>query len=284
VNVAAEGGNDMLVLFNATISGDLTFDGGSGRDLFNSSGTTTGNNVVGGSVQLSPGGGNDTINIFRMSVGANFRVDDGNAETQTNVSINNLRANLDILMNLSILRDVVTLRGEDANTPFQARNVTINTGDGSDYVNIFYGAMTNLTVSTGTGNETNGANPGVRLNFLEIANQLFVDTGSGSDTVFLGNIAVDTLRVNLQTGNDKLVANNLDVQDAVYSTLDGEDFVGLHESNYDELSVFLGDNDDKLQIRNLDVDFRTTFNGGLGSNTYQDQGGNTLRRLTRTNI
>jgi hypothetical protein len=284
VNVAGEGGNDMLVLFNATISGDLTFDGGSGRDLFNSSGTTTGNNVVGGSVQLSPGGGNDTINVFRMSVGANFRVDDGNAETQTNVSITNLRANLDILMNLSILRDVVTLRGEDANTPFQARNITINTGDGSDSVNLLYGAMTNLTVSTGAGSEISGAKAGVRLNFLEIGAQLLVDTGSDNDTAYLGNINVDTLRVDLQEGNDRVVANNLEVQDAFYTTLDGNDRVELHESNYNELSVLLGDNDDTLQLGNVDVDFRTTFNGGLGSNTYQDQGGNTLRRLTRTNI
>jgi len=284
VNVSGGDDNDTLVLYNATVSGNLTFFGGNGSDLFNSSGTTTGNNVVGGSVQLTPGAANDTINIFRMAVGSNFRVDDGSAATLTRVSIVNLRVNLDILMNLSIVRDVVTLQGEDTTTRFQARNITINTGDGNDSVNLRYGTMTNLTVSTGTGSEINGTNPGVGLNFLGIGNQLLVDTGSGNDVLFLGNITANSLEVDTQSGSDRAVANNLNVQDAVYSTLDGDDFVGLHESNYDNLSVFLEDDDDTLQVRNLDVDVRTTFNGGLGFNTFDNQGGNTFAHLTRTNI
>jgi hypothetical protein len=284
VNVNGNDGNDSLVMFDAIIGGNLTFAGGGGNDLFNSSGTDTDDNVVGGSVQLTPGTGNDSISIFRLAVGANFRVDDGSAATRTNVGITNLRANLDILLNLSVRQDVVTLRGESSGVRFQARNVTINTGEGWDNVRLEYGTMTNLTLSTGNGNEGSASDTGIRLNFLGIGTSFLLDTGDGIDTAFLGNITVDSLRVDMRGGTDRVVANNLNVQDAIFTTLDGDDFVGLHESNYDELSVFLGDDDDVLQVRNLDVDVRTTFDGGLGFNTLQNQGGNTFRRLTRTNI
>lgn len=284
VNVEGLEGDDTMVLFNATVSGNLTFTGGNGNDRFNSSGTTTANNVVGGSVQLTPGGGDDRISIFRMAVGSNFRVDDGSAVTVTTVSIVNLRVNLDVLMNLSIRRDVVRYEGEDVDTHFQARNITINTGDGIDYVAMRFGTMLNLNVTTGTGDDTNGLNPGLRFNFLTIHNRLFVDSGSGNDRIFFGDIVVDVLEVDTQTGSDKVVANFVDVLEAIFSTFDGDDFVGLHESNYDELSVFLGDDDDILEVRNLDVDVRTTFDGGLGFNRLQNQGGNTFARLTRTNI
>jgi hypothetical protein len=284
VNVSGNDGNDTLVMFDAIIGGSLTFFGGNGNDLFNSSGTDTDDNVVGGSVQLTPGAGNDSISVFRLAVGGNFRVDDGSAVTQTNVALVNLRANLDVLLNLSIRRDVVTIRGESSSVRFQARNVVINTGNGWDSVEVRNGTMENLTVSTGAGNEGSFSNPGVRLNFLGIGTALLLDLGSGSDNAFLGNVTSETLRVDGQDGADKVIANNLTVDEAVFSMLGGDDFVGLHESDYDELSVFLEDDDDTLQVRNLDVDVRTTFNGGLGFNTYHDQGGNTLARLTRTNF
>lgn len=284
LNVNGNDGSDTLVMFDAIIGGSLTFVGGNGNDRFNSSGTDTDDNVVGGSVQLTPGSGNDSISIFRMAVGGNFRVDDGSADTQTNVGIVNLRANLDIIMNLSIRRDEVILRGESPSVRFQARNVTVNTGNGWDNVQVRYGTMENLTVSTGDGNEGSFSDPGVRISFLGIGNSLLLDLGNGTDAAYLGDLTSTTLRVDGQDGADKVVANNLTVDEAVFSMLGGDDFVGLHESDYDELSVFLEDDDDILQVRNLDVDVRTTFNGGLGFNTFQDQGGNTFARLNRTNF
>jgi len=284
LSVGGNDGNDTLVMFDAIIGGNLTFVGGNGSDLFNSGGTDTDDNAIGGSVQLTPGAGNDSINVFRLSVGGNFRVDDGSAATQTNVRMTNLRANLDILMNLSIRKDVVVLRGESSSVRFQARNITINTGDGWDSVEVRNGTMQNLTVSTGDGNEGSTSNPGIRLTFLGIGTALLVDTGFGSDHAFLGNITADSLQVDTQGGADKVVANNMNVDDAVYSTFDGDDFVGLHESTYENLDVFLGDDDDILQVRNLTTTRDTLFNGGLGFNTYQDQGGNSLKSLTRTNI
>jgi len=284
LNVSGSNGNDTLVQYNAIVGGNLTFLGGNGRDAFNSSGTTTGNNAVGGSVQLTPGGGDDSISILRMSVGGNFRVDDGSADFQTNVAITNLRANLDILMNLSIRKDVVTLRGEDGATPFQGRNITINTGNDVDRVDVRDGTMVNLTVTTGASSDRTSSKPGVSLNFLSIDNKLLLDTGDGNDWVFLGNITADSLEVDAQDGNDKVVANNLNVHDAVYSMFGGDDFLGLHESTYRNLDVFTSDDDDVLQVRNLTTTRDTTFNGGLGFNTYQDQGGNSLKSLTKVNF
>lgn len=284
LNVSGNDGSDTLVMYNAIIGGDLTFFGGNGNDLFNSGGTSTSKNVVGGSVQLTPGAGNDSINILRLAVGGNFRVDDGSANTQTNVQITNLRANLDILMNLSIRRDVVVLKGESSSVRFQARNVVINTGDGWDLMNVRWGTMQNLTVSTGSGDEGSSTQTGVSLTFLGIGTQLFVDTGSGNDRAFLGNITADSLRFDSRGGADRVVANDMNVTDAVYSMFDGDDFVGLHESIYDNLDVDLGDNDDILQVRNLTTTRDTFFDGGLGFNTYQDQGGNSLKSLTKVNF
>lgn len=285
VNVQGHNGDDTFVLYDATISGNLTMRGGDGRDLFNFTGTTHKNSVVGGSVQLLPGGGNDTINIFRMAVGNSFRVDDGWAASLTRVTLNSLRVNFDILMNLSIRRDVVRLMGEDAGSNrFQARNVTINTGDGIDSVSVWRGVMVNLTVSTGAGSEVDGANPGVRLNVLAINTQLFLDTGSGNDDAYLGNINVKTLRVNMESGSDRVRANFIDAADAIYSMAGGADFVSLQDSSYELLSVFLGDQDDVLQARNVSVTDEALFDGGLGVNTYRDRGGNIYRRLTRVSI
>lgn len=284
VNVSGDDGNDTLVMYDAIIGGNLTFVGGNGNDLFNSGGTDTRKNVVGGSVQLTPGAGNDSISVFRLAVGGNFRVDDGSAVTQTNVGIVNLRANLDIIMNLSVRQDVVNLRGESSSVRFQARNVIINTGDGWDIVDLRNGTMQNLTISTGAGNEGNTATPGVRLNFLGIGTTLLLDTGDGDDHAYLGNVTAKTLQVDAQGGADRVVANNLTVDNAVYTTSGGNDFVGLHESRYRTLEVYLEDDDDTLQVRNLTTTVDTLFNGGLGFNTYRDQGGNSLRSLTRVNI
>lgn len=284
VNVGGNDGNDTLVMYDAIIGGDLTFLGGNGDDLFNSGGTDTDDNVVGGSVQLTPGAGNDSISVFRLAVGGNFRVDDGSAVTQTNVGITNLRANLDILMNLSIRRDVVVLRGESASVRFQARNVIINTGDGWDNVNVRWGTMENLTVSTGNGNEGSSSVVGVSLTFLGIGTTLLLDTGSGVDAAFLSNITVETMQVDTGDGADRVVANNMEVDDAIFTTSFGNDFVGLHESRYETLEVYLEEDDDVLQVRNLTTTRDTFFDGGLGFNLYRDQGGNSLRSLTRVNF
>lgn len=285
VDVRGDNHNDTFVLYDATVSSNLTFRGGDGNDLFNFTGTAPSNNVVGGSVQLLPGGGNDAINLRRMAVGSNFRVDDGWAATLTRVSLVNLRVNFDVLMNLSIRRDVVTMTGEDAGSNrFQARNVIINTGDGIDRVSVNRGVMVNLTVSTGAGSEVDGSTSGVGLNFLTINTQLLLDTGTGNDSAFLGNVNVDMLRVNLQTGSDTVYTNRVDASDAVFDTFDGADLVSLRESIYEELSAFLGDHDDTLQARDVSVTDRAYFDGGLGFNTYRNQGGNVYRRLTRVNI
>jgi hypothetical protein len=160
----------------------------------------------------------------------------------------------------------------------------INTGNGWDIVRLRHGTMENLTVSTGDGNEGSSAKPGVSLNFLSINNQLLLDLGSGSDWAYLGNVTVDILDVRGQEGNDKVVANSMNVEDAIFSMFDGDDFVGLHESEYENLDIFLEDDDDILQARNLTTTRDTLFDGGLGFNTYRNLGGNSLRSLTRINI
>jgi hypothetical protein len=289
VTCNGDDGVDSLVLYNATIAGNLTFDGGNGNDLFNSTGTSPSNNVVGGSVQISPGGGNDTTNVSRMSVGGNFRIDDGYAVSQSVVSLRNLHVNLDVLLNLSIRQDLVTLAGEDSTAAnrFGARNVTINTGDGFDRVTVNLGTMVNLTVATGAGDEVNGSVSGINLTNLNINNAFSLDTGDGTNTAYFNFITAKTVAVQGGGGNDSIYSNHVTASSSTASTYDtggGDDLVALHDSQYVRLTVTLDDGDDRMQVRSVTVTTKTTFNGGLGVNKYTDQGSNSLANLTKSNF
>jgi hypothetical protein len=287
VNINGNNSSDTLALYDATISGSLTFNGGNSNDRFISTGTSTQTNLVGTNVQLTPGPGNDTADVFRMAVGGNFRIDDGSAVAGSTVKLVNLRANADIIMNMSIKRDFVQVLGEnDSTARFQARNVIINTGDDDDRVFIEDGVMVNLTLTTGNGSEIAlDGTAGVRLVGLGVNTDLDVDTGDADDIIFMNFVSAKNLQFYTQNGNDSLTANNITVtQSAVYESFDGVDFLGLHDSKYSKLTIKLDDGDDTLQVRSLNVTQSAFFNGNLGTNIYQDQGGNVFAILTKLNF
>jgi hypothetical protein len=286
VNVSGNDGSDVFSLYNATIGGSLTFNGGNGDDSFVSTGTSHSSHVVGGSVLISPGAGNDATNMRRLAVGQNLTVNDGQALTKTRVGLVNVRVNLDITLNLSIRKDVVNLRGEDTGSNrFQARNVVINTGNGGDQVVVDKGIMLNVTVSTGEGDDRANTAYGARLTNLAVNDRFYLDTDGGRDSAFIKNVSADVFRVYTLAGDDSVTADIIEARDALFDTGDGADVVGIHDaSTYRILSIFLGANDDILRARSVIVTSDTLFDGGLGFNTFTDQGGNSFASLTRVNI
>jgi len=286
VDISGNDGSDVFSLNDAVIGGNLNVNGGNGADSFNSVGTNHNTNIVGGSVTITPGADNDATNIRRLAVGQGILVNDGQALNLTRVSLVNVRVNLDITLNLSIRKDVVNLLGEDTSSQrFQARNVVINTGDGTDQVTVDKGIMLNVTVSTGNGDDRFASAYGARLTNLAVNDRLYLDTGDGADSAFINNINADVFRVYGLKGNDFITANNSVARDALIDTGDGADRVGLHDSStYRLLSVYLDANDDELEARNVTVTQDTLFDGGTGFNTFTDQGGNSFASLTRVNI
>jgi hypothetical protein len=286
VNINGGDGNDVISLSDATIGGAFTFTGGNGNDQYIDTGSSHTANTIGGTVTLTMGSGDDTIAMTRRAIGGYLNIDDGDALTKSTVQLVSTRVNLDVTMNLSIKRDFLVMRGEDNSTGrFQARDVNISTGDGNDYVQVYDGIMVNLKVDTGAGDERNGTTDfGVKLLNLAINTQLFLDTGVGNDWAYVNNVNTTYVRIYTQTGVDRLIVNHINANDGLVDTGSENDFAGLHDSQYAILAVMLGDGNDIFEARALNVTSRTTLDGGLGANTYRDQGGNSFANLTRTNI
>jgi hypothetical protein len=286
VNISANDGSDAFSLYNATIGSNFTFNGGNGPDSIAITGSDHDDSIIGGSVFINPGAGNDSTNIRRTAIGQSITINDGQAASLTRVGLVNVRVNLDITLNLSIRKDIVNVVGEDTTSNrFQARNVVVNTGNGIDQVLVDKGIMRNVTVSTGDGDDRPSTAFGARMTNLAINDRLYLDTGTGHVSAFIKNINTDVFRVYTLSGNDSVTANNIQAGDALFDTGDGNDFVGIHDaSTYSVLTILLGSNDDDLEARLVTVTSDTTFNGGLGFNTFTDQGGNSFASLTRVNI
>jgi len=288
VSVDGDAGSDRLALYDALIGGSLTFNGGGSGDRFTSTGTSTTSNKVSGSVQLTPGPGDDTATIFRMAVSGSFRMDDGSAVNSATANFTNLQVNGDILMNMSIKRDYVTLAGENTSTGrFKGKSVTINTGDGNDRVTIDSGVVSSaLTLATGNGAEIGDNNTaGVRLSNLTIGSDLVVDSGSDNDNVLLDTITAKNVNLTTQDGDDVVNASRMTVTfSGNYETFNGNDTVILRSSKYSKVTVKLDDQDDTLRVGSVTVTQSAFFNGSTGTNTFVDEGGNVFAILTKLNF
>jgi len=90
---------------------------------------------------------------------------------------------------------------------------------------------------------------------------------------------------------DNVTVNNGDFHELKIDTGLGADHVGIQRSNFDVLTVGLGDGNDSLSVGNVTEHASTHtnptfayFDGGAGTDTYTDQGGNSIPDLTKINF
>ena len=98
---------------------------------------------------------------------------------------------------------------------------------------------------------------------MTVQNSAYIHTGDGGDQVSLDQVTADYMTI--YTGA-------------------GADTVSIVDSVFEKLGVSLGDGDDSLTITGTSVTKHTYLNGGGGTNTFSDGGGNTLTDLHEKNF
>lgn len=284
VVVYANAGNDTFGMYDAVIGGDLVYYGDFGDDAFVVDGTTTADAIVGRTIHIDMGWGDDTINISRLAVRDSMTVFDGGATVGSTVTLTSLDIDRSLRMYLSIGADNVVIRGDDnAANRLLTDDLVVFTGDTADNVTIENVGATNITLDTGAGDEGNGFF-GIELRNLTVAQQLWVHSGDGFDNVLLENSTAGVVRLFTGAGSDGVIARNLDAVDAVFDSGELGDVLGLYDSNYERLVVGMYAGSDRLYIGNVRVTRGATFDGGEGDDFYLGQGGNDFAASNRVGI
>jgi hypothetical protein len=217
-------------------------DGGGGQE-----------NHVGGNLTVHTGCGNDTVTESSLTVGGCNLID-----TE--------RGNDMVLLGDDPRDD----QGEedeeaepnDANQVTVAHDLIVRLGDnrakGTDELaadNVHVGG--DFIVKQGQGDSD------IELENLQVAHWLKITTEGGCDIVDLEDVTADKLWIDTGAGNDSV-------------TLEAEG-----SNTFRTAQVYLGPGNDSLAVSDTTVTQSTLFDGGTGSNTYDDGGGNSLAHLTK---
>jgi hypothetical protein len=276
VDLRGESGNDYSHVVAATVDGDLSIISDAGDDGVNVEGDgginmTPRRTVVGGSIVVIQGDGNDSAGIDMVDVGGHLNVLDMSANfisptvgASCYVSITNANVTLDIAIFGTIHRDHVTV-GD-----FQARDVFIHTGDFNDRAYVYRGSAHNVSLWTGSGHEGGAGFFEVSLGDLDLSGDLMLDTGDGFDNAQIKNVDAQSLQVFMRGGSDGLIVEDCDIADALFDMGSDGDVMGMYAIHADALLVLLGSGDDQLWFGGVSSSLAGTVSGDaeFGNHVY----------------
>lgn len=260
VDLRANGGADLLRLANATITGDLSFNGGVGNDRVVAQGNLE-TNMVGGDVSIEVGAGSNAVNLRNIDVGGSLTVNGEDADS-VDFLLRNVPVGADLTLNLSDGTDTVTIVGAAGDEVTNVvGDVTINASAGEDAINVRRLAAENVMLDAGAGDDR------VDLRNLEIAASLDVRTARGDDQLNLVNTETATLAIATGGGNDTLSTRlqNVTATSAVIRTGRGNDKLEIRDSAFQDLTLRLGAGNDRLMLTDIDVEGLLHVFGAAGN-------------------
>jgi hypothetical protein len=251
----------------------------------------TGDNAANGVMLTSSGDLIDVVGIDQGGAATTINKDDTH---QTFFKIKDVVISLGkgddavVVTNLN-LKGTVFVSGGLGNDAVGLGNFT-DTGLFADSVDAALGALTcnnSLIVDASDGDDT------VLAQAVTTNKALTIAMGAGNDSLSMQNISVGkSLSIDLGVGNDTAnltPSNPADpgitvVKNVGISTGAGDDILTINKLSAKKLGISLGGNDDTLDVENTTTINSTAFNGDTGINTYNDNGGNTLAKLTTKNF
>jgi hypothetical protein len=240
-------GLDLVAVAGATFRGILSIDTGAGNDRVRI-GTT------GGDAELAAGLPAD----LAVSVGG-LRIETGLGEDQ--ISVDKTLVNGLSYVDAGADNDVVSLGSTSATPAIAAAGIS----DSDAAVRLRFGAF----LALGAGNDT--------LNLNRVASRGAISAlgGTGDNSVHASDVNSLAFLVYSDAGVDSVRLQNIHAQLAGAYTGGGSDHVEIRDSVFSSVGVGLGDGDDILTVANLTAR-NALFLGGVGQDTYDDQGGNDL--------
>ena len=246
-------------------------------------------------IQVSLGGGNDTVNVL-----ANVRPITIDSGTGTNtVNLGNARSTRQIRAAVEVrsLGGYAALTVNDSAgqpprsiglsnrlltglapaqilfTAAELTSLTIRAGAGGNTINVTEAPQTTTTLFAGSGNDL------VRVQATPAGTALTVNTEAGNDVVLLGSVGntlgtlQGQLRVRGQTGNDRLELQDRGTTAAQTYTLTAQTITrpGMGTVSYetmDALDLFAGGGSDEFNVLGTAAGTQTALHGGQGDDRF----------------
>jgi len=275
-------GNDIINFTNsgvadATISGDLTVDGGNGSDTFtinNKATTADATYSVGGAVSFNGGAGADTFEanktvtaatkVAALSIGNGVNLTRVNtAEVGTTIAVGTAPVTIDgnFTFNASVdklVANTVTLGSATADAVTLAGAVTLTGGQGADTVEWINFNVVDVIPAEDTVIEVN-VNLGLGVNELDLTNTQIGISGTDADFAYTGGTGKDTVDL---TGGGNSVSGSVTV------TLGkGENLYDDDATAYDKNVTITGsDNKDTVNMNLATIGGLLSVSLGKGEN------------------
>lgn len=295
LSIIGGNGNDNVLLGGLVGTKSLTVNLGNGANSLTTEvkvNATTSTSITGGV-------GNDTMQLNGEVVTPTFSVNLGGGvnslttgatvNAKTSVSITGGAGGDTVQLNGGVLTKKLTATLSDGNDTFNSVTgisdvadfetnpnakgtiLTVDLGKGDDSANV-QNVFGNIVLFTlGDGNNTFVLN---NINALKLT----LNGGTGNDNTTVDLLTTDNFFVNLGNGANSLTATNPYVGKLDYTGGAGTDQVTLSDtddavSSIDQLFVKLGLGDDSLTINSLSVFLNINIDGGVGTDTFTDNGG-----------
>lgn len=147
------------------------------------------------------------------------------------------------------------------------------------------GGTTAVTLSGFTGDlkiDLKGGDDNVSVTGLTVSDDGKIKAGNGGDTVSVSDTTFgDDFKTDLGDGDDTLTLDSITVTGhAKVEGHHGDDDTTITDSTFSKLDVSLGRGDDTLTMSGTKATADTKLNGKKGTNTFANNGGNTLASLT----
>jgi hypothetical protein len=144
------------------------------------------------------------------------------------------------------------------------------------------GAVTLTGFTGGVKIDMKGGDDSVTITGLTETGDAKLEAGRGNDTFSVsGSTFNGELTTNLGSGDDTLTLSSTTVSDkSKVKGRSGDDDVTITNSTFSKLSVSLGRGDDSLTMSGTTASVDTKLNGRSGTNTFANNGNNSLASLT----
>ena len=288
---------------------NATFMLGNGDDQL----TINNNSVIRGDLTIRTQTGNDQIS-FDSDTFTTFNLTTGAGDDQ--VSMNSVKVLKLATIDLGAGNDTATFEWDTLqglNLLGGAGNDTFSFGAPQLPVQVYSVNAGALTINGGTGDDSmtldnvkayvfnisggDGADQ-ISAIYLTVGYSATIAGGAGNDVVSLDGIRRDgggtRVLIGLGLGDDQLTMHNIEASSLEIGGGDGNDTISLgiptsgsdilSGVNVQTLAITLGNGNDQLSIQDTSANTSTVLGGGLGSDSFNDLGGNTFTGLVRKNI
>lgn len=214
MDVRMAGGNDVVNLYGLRVANDLFVDLGEGNDRLSAQASSP--STIGANMAVYGGLGNDSVQLHRITVGQDLKIEGGRGSLQS------LIVNSTLGKSLTVIGDELADSVVVHNTRV-ALDTNVETKGGADHVELTDLASFKLSVNT----DANGPSGRDQVYLTRVNNRedIGVFTGAGDDYVQMIDVnSGKSIKTSLDVGNDRL--NMIRVRaatDAVFEGGDGYD-------------------------------------------------------------